>query len=93
MIEIFACILVGILVGFLSRGRSYLKQIGTIMSVVIGLLLFSLGISVGSNDQIVNNFALIGLDAFLLTVGGTVGSLFCAKWIYTRFFKKERTDS
>ena len=89
MIQIIACILVGVLFGYAFRGRSFMKRIGTLLSVVIGLLLFSLGLNVGSNEQVVNNFAIIGFDALLLTIGGVLGSLICAKWVYTRFFKKQ----
>lgn len=89
MIQIIACILVGVLFGYAFRGRSFMKRIGTLLSVVIGLLLFSLGVNVGSNEQVVNNFAIIGFDALLLTIGGVLGSLICAKWVYTRFFKKQ----
>jgi hypothetical protein len=58
------------------------------------LLLFFLGASVGSNKQLISNFSGIGLDALLLTVGGTLGSLLCAKWVFARFFvgKKNRSE-
>ncbi len=88
MVPILLCILSGIVVGYIARGQKFLKHIGPVLSVVIALLLFSLGVSVGSNEQVLNNFATIGIEALLLTIGGTLGSLFCAKWIYTRFFKK-----
>lgn len=88
MVPILLCILSGIVVGYIARDQKILKHIGPLLSVVITLLLFSLGVSVGSNEQVLNNFATIGIEALLLTIGGTLGSLFCAKWIYTRFFKK-----
>ncbi|MEL7600348.1 MAG: LysO family transporter, partial [Proteiniphilum sp.] len=69
-----------------ARKRTVMKYTGSLLSVAIMLLLFFLGLSVGSNEQVVNNFTSIGLDAFLLTVGGTAGSLFCAKWVYKKFF-------
>ena len=86
MINILLCILAGIAVGYLARERTAVKYTGSLLRVTIMLLLFFLGLSVGSNEQVVNNFTAIGLDAFLLTVGGTLGSLFCAKWVYKKFF-------
>ncbi|HAR37972.1 MAG TPA: DUF340 domain-containing protein [Porphyromonadaceae bacterium] len=86
MINILLCIMAGIAVGYLARKRTVMKYTGSLLSVAIMLLLFFLGLSVGSNEQVVNNFTSIGLDAFLLTVGGTAGSLFCAKWVYKKFF-------
>lgn len=84
MIQIILCILAGILAGYAVRNRKFVKHTAAVSSVVIALLLFFLGVSVGSNEQVLNNFAIIGLDAFVLTVGGTLGSLLCAKWIYHR---------
>jgi len=86
MIYILLCIVAGIAVGYLAKKSAIVKYTGSLLSVTIMLLLFFLGLSVGSNEQVVSNFTAIGLDAFLLTVGGTLGSLLCAKWVYKKFF-------
>lgn len=86
MIYILLCLAAGIAVGYLARKHTAVKYTGSLLSVTIMLLLFFLGLSVGSNGQVVQNFTAIGLDAFLITVGGTLGSLFCAKWVYKKFF-------
>jgi len=94
MIPILLCIAMGILTGYLFRKTSFVKYTGALLSVVIMLLLFFLGASVGSNKQVISNFTGIGLEALLLTVGGTLGSLICAKWVFARFFvgKKNRSE-
>ncbi len=94
MILILLCIAMGILTGYLFRETGFVKYTGTLLSVVIMLLLFFLGASVGSNKQVISNFSGIGLEALLLTVGGTLGSLICAKWVFARFFvgKKNRSE-
>jgi len=89
MLSIFLSIVTGIVAGYLLRNRGFVKYVSTFLSVVIMLLLFFLGVSVGINQQVVNNFATIGMEAFILTVGGTLGSLLCAKLIYRMFFKKK----
>lgn len=81
MIYIFLPIIVGIAIGYLLRNRSIAKHSNKLLNIVIMLLLFFLGVSVGNNEQVVNNFGTIGIDAFILTVGGTLGSLLCAKLI------------
>jgi uncharacterized membrane protein YbjE (DUF340 family) len=86
MIYILLCLATGIVIGFLARKRCVIKYTGSLLNVAIMLLLFFLGLSVGSNSQVIQNFRSIGLDAFLLTVGGTLGSLLCAKWVYKKFF-------
>lgn len=90
MLHIILFILAGILVGYILRNKGFVKHIGTALGIIIMLLLFFLGVSVGSNEQVVNNFALIGLDAFVLTIGGTLGSILCAWWVYVSFFKKKK---
>lgn len=90
MLHIILFILAGILVGYVLRNKSFVKHIGTAVSLIIMLLLFFLGVSVGSNKEVVNNFGLIGLDAFILTIGGTLGSVLLAWWVYVSFFKKKK---
>lgn len=88
MFTIILCIITGILGGYLLRKKDFMKYTGTLLSVVIILLLFFLGVSVGINQQVVTRFVSIGTDAFILTIGGTLGCLLCAKLIYQLFFKK-----
>lgn len=88
MIPILSAILSGILVGYFTRDRSFHQYTGTILSVIIGLLLFFLGLSVGSNEEIMHNFPRVGWDALVLTMGGTVGSLLAARYVFIHFFKK-----
>ncbi len=87
MLKIILIILSGVLAGFLLKEKSVAKYIGRTINIIIMLLLFSLGISVGAKENVVNNFANIGLDAFLLTLGGLGGTLFCARFVYEKFFK------
>jgi len=54
----------------------------------IFLLLFFLGVSVGMNEEVVSNFQNIGLQAFLLTVLGTLGSVVVTWLFYLLFFRK-----
>ncbi len=94
MIPILLCITSGILTGYLFRKSGFVKHTGILLSLVIMLLLFFLGVSVGNNEQIIDNFASIGLEAFILTAGGTLGSILCAKWVFERFFagRKSRPE-
>lgn len=89
MLHIILIILAGILTGYILKNVPFIKYVATALSVIIVLLLFFLGVSVGANEQVVNNFVFIGLDAFILTVGGLLGSVLCAWWVYMKFFKKK----
>ena len=93
MFSIFAIILSGVLVGYLTRRRTYIKQVSSIINVIIVLLLFFLGIAVGTNKQIIENFASIGLQAFAIAFATTLGSVLCAWFVYNRFFKQTNDKS
>lgn len=93
MISIFFFILSGVLVGYLIRKRTFVKHVSSIISVIIVLLLFFLGVAVGSNRQIIESFATIGFDAFAIAFAATMGSVLCAWFVYNRFFKGEKKNS
>lgn len=81
----------GIAVGYLLRRVALLQKIGKPISYTILLLLFLLGISVGSNEAIVNNLTRLGGQALLIALAGTVGSVLAAWGVYYFFFQ-ERGD-
>ena len=64
--------LTGMLLGYLLRKRD-LKKIHQIITLLIWLLLFILGIEVGSNEQIIKALPTLGVEALLLSVAGTLG--------------------
>ncbi|MDL2221304.1 lysine exporter LysO family protein [Parabacteroides sp. OttesenSCG-928-N08] len=93
----FAVILImfaGIGVGYLCRKRPLLPQIGRVITVTIFLMLFMLGLSVGSNEELMNNLPTLGGQALLLASAGTLGSVLAAWAVYRLLFqgrrKKER---
>ena len=87
MFTIIGLMLTGILLGYLLRKRD-LKKIHQIITLLIWLLLFILGIEVGSNEQIIKGLHTIGHAPGILTLGGTLGSVIaaCARWraVYKR---------
>ena len=83
MLIIVAIMLCGLAVGSFLRKRNT-RFISHIITVLIWLLLFLLGIEVGSNPHIVNGIQTLGIEALVLTIGGAVGTILCAwlLWIY-----------
>lgn len=79
----------GIMIGYLLRGVELLQKVGKPISYTIYLLLFILGASVGQNDAIVNNLSTLGLQALILALAATTGSVLAA-WAVYHFFFKER---
>lgn len=83
----------GVLGGYFLRNIPQMKHVGVVVNLIVLLLLFFLGVSIGANDTLVKNFSSIGFDAFVLTVGGILGSILCAKWVYNAFFKRKKRNS
>lgn len=55
--------------------------------VAIFLLLFFIGVDVGSDETIISNLPKIGLNALVLTFGAVVGTIFISVFVYKYFFK------
>ena len=63
MFTVIGFMLTGITVGYLFRNIAFLQKTEKTISITIFLLLFLLGISVGSNELIINNLAAFGWQA------------------------------
>jgi uncharacterized membrane protein YbjE (DUF340 family) len=72
-------------VGYLLRRMRFLRRINALILPTVCALLFVMGISVGSNEQIVKNLPTLGTQALILAAAGTLGSLVAA-WCINRFF-------
>lgn len=89
---IFLGILSGVLCRKLSTGaRISLTDVaarwqGRIVTWLIWLLLFLLGIEVGSNEMIVRSLPTLGVEALLLSSAATLGCCVCA-WMLWRVSK------
>ena len=78
----------GIGIGYALRNWSILPKTEKTISLTIFLLLFILGVSIGSNSLIVNNLGKFGWQAIILSTSGVLGSLIAARLVLQLFFKK-----
>ena len=83
MFIVIACMLAGIVAGFLFR-KWKLRFIHQVILVLIWLLLFLLGLEVGANEQVIRQFGNLGFEAFLLAFAGTFGSILFAGILWLR---------
>lgn len=92
MISVIGSMLLGILLGYLLRGRN-IWFIQPCITFFIWLLLWLLGIEVGSNETIVQGLHTLGLEAVVLTLGGALGSATAAwgLWKMVRRGNKKST--
>ena len=87
MFIVIACMLAGIVVGYLFR-RHKISFIHGLILTLIWLLLFLLGLEVGANEPVVHQSGKLGLEAFLLAVAGTFGSVIAAWLLWLSFRNK-----
>lgn len=81
MFTVIGLMLAGMLTGFLLRKRN-LSFIHPAITMLIWALLFLLGIEVGGNEAIIRGLHTIGLEAVVLTLGGTLGSVTAARLLW-----------
>ena len=81
MFIVLAFMFVGIVAGYLFRSRKIRLQNGLILTL-IWVLLFLLGLEVGMNDNVVRKFASLGLEAAVIAVAATLGSVVAAKILW-----------
>ena len=88
MLQIVAIMLCGMAVGFLMRKRQ-LKVVPHILTGLIWLLLFLLGVEVGTNRQVIEGFSNLGLEALWLSLAGLAGTM-VASWALWRWVSSQK---
>ena len=89
MFLIFAVIFGGILSGCLFRGRR-LGFVQPAITAIIWLLLFLLGVEVGSDPEVVGGLATLGVAALAVFACSVVGSI-AASWLLWRRIRRHRS--
>lgn len=88
MFIVIAFLLIGGLIGYVFRKRE-LGFLSKVIMILICTLLLLLGIEVGQNPDIINGFATIGVEAFIITLAAVAGSAVMALLLW-RFIKKRK---
>lgn len=78
----------GILAGRLLRRRR-LDFLPRVVMFFIWVLLFLLGVEVGSNPKIIESLSAIGIEAVVIAFAGTLGSVVFS-WVLWRYVDKRR---
>ena len=89
MFTIIGLMLTGMLLGFLLR-KQKLSGIHKVITVLIWLLLFLLGIDVGGNQKIINGLHTIGLEAIVITLAAVLGSVTAALALWYVLYKRNK---
>ena len=89
MIAILIVLSAGILMGLLLVRQTGIHQLNNhLLNGAIYLLLFLLGISVGSNREIIQNLGKIGYEAILIAIASIAGSVLLSGVLFKLLFKK-----
>ena len=81
MFIVIGIMVAGMVLGYVLRCVR-MEWTHLLVTLLIWLLLFLLGIEVGENEQIMRGLHTLGLEALLLAVGGVLGSVLAAKWLW-----------
>ena len=92
MFTVIGFMLGGMCIGFLLRKRN-ITRISQIITLLIWLLLFLLGIEVGENRRIIQGLATLGMEALTITLAAVLGSCLAAKALGTWLGKKKKENS
>lgn len=92
MFTIIGLMLTGMLLGFLFRKQRF-SGIQNVITFLIWLLLFLLGVEVGSNEKIIKGIHSLGFEAFVLTIASLLGSVIAAWILWKILYKTEGRKS
>lgn len=89
MISLILTLLAGIIVGRLLHDKPFVKFSGKAIFPIVLVLLFLMGITIGTNDRIINNLHTLGIEALIITGGAIAGTLVGAALLWHFVFAKK----
>lgn len=88
MFIVIAMMFCGIALGYAMRHHRF-THIGRITIFFIWVLLFVLGVEVGSNPNIINSLHTLGIEALFIAVMSTMGSVIAAMLLWKSIKKNK----
>ena len=88
MFTVIGLMFLGILTGYVFR-KHELPEIGKVITSLIWVLLFLLGVEVGSNQQIIEGLGTLGLEAIAISLAAILGSCIAAWALWSILYKRE----
>jgi Kef-type K+ transport system membrane component KefB len=92
-LEIIIALILGIIVGyFINLNKKQKKLNGKLQQLGVIFLLFSMGASIGANENIINDLPKIGIKAFTYASFTILGSVVLVFLLTNRFLKSFKTS-
>lgn len=80
----------GIITGLLIIRKPFLHKVNNeLMNWAIYLLLFMLGISVGTNREVIENISKIGFEAIIIAIASIAGSVLLSALLFKVLFRQK----
>lgn len=89
---ILVFIFVGLIVGYALRRVNILKKVNQTMPLTICVMLFTLGITVGNNSELLGNIGNYSWQALVLSIAGLAGSILFTIVVSSLFFKNAKDE-
>ena len=81
--------MLGVLLGYLLKTKRFV-MIHKVITGLIWILLFLLGVDVGENQTIINNLHTLGVEALCISVASVIGSASFALILWRKANKKNK---
>ncbi len=85
-LNIFTILFLGIMVGYIIRRKHLSIKIDSYLVISVVILLFLIGMNLGSNGEIIQNLLILGIQSFMLAIASILGSALMA-YIISRYVK------
>ncbi len=85
VVSLAAGVTAGLVKGRFSDDQK--KYVSTAITCLVFLLILLMGLKTGSNEAVISNLGLYGLQALLITVGAVLGSIVFAMLFERLFFR------
>lgn len=82
----------GVFIGYRLRHKNKIHKVTTLIQIVVCLLLFILGLSIGTNKLIIGNLSYFCRQAAVIAALSLLGSSMAALLVSHLFFKKGITN-
>ena len=89
MLFLILTLISGIVLGRIFRTKSLILKSNKLITPIVLLLLFFMGISIGNNKEIMANFPALGFQALIITFGALAGTIISAFLLEKLIMKKE----
>lgn len=90
MFTVISLMFAGIITGYIIKRK--IQFINKVITVLIWMLLFILGIEVGSNRQIIESIATLGIEAIIITVTAVTGSCLAAWMLWSYLYRQKKGE-